>query len=288
MEASPDVGDHWRKFAYLWSLLGSPLRPCAEDVEIFGELVADTGLIGNAGEKQALLLGITPELATAPWLQAFRLIAVEQSRAMIDGVWPGNNDHRKAVCADWSRAPFSDGSFDLAVSDGCMTSVGFPDELARLLASVQRCLRRDGYLLLRLFCRPDVPESPEAVLAALRSGAIGNFHAFKWRLAMAIQGMADGFDVAVDQVWKVWNATDIDTDKLAKERGWPPGQVSTIESYRGSTARYNFMRFGATIGRLQEAGFELVAKRTGSYELAERCPIVLLRKRSPEEGAGTP
>jgi hypothetical protein len=38
------------------------------------------------------------------------------------------------------------------------------------------------------------------------------------------------------------------------------------------------MRYDAAIGHLARAGFDLVAKRAGSYELAERCPTVLLRK----------
>jgi len=150
---------------------------------------------------------------------------------------------------------------------------------------VHRCLHRDGYLMLRLFCRPDVGETPDAVIAALHSGAIGSFHAFKWRLAMAVQGIADAPDVAVDAVWRTWNAARIDVRALAEARGWLPAQVSTIDFYRGSPARYNFMRFDETIRQLQRAGFDLVATRSGNYELAERCPHVLLRKRQLASGA---
>ncbi len=91
--------------------------------------------------------------------------------------------------------------------------------------------------------------------------------------------MDDAPDVAVDEVWRVWNAARIDGDALASARGWLPEEIETIEYYRGSPARYNFMRFDQTIRHLQQAGFDLVATRTGNYELAERCPHVLLRKR---------
>jgi hypothetical protein len=124
------------------------------------------------------------------------------------------------------------------------------------------------------------------VIAALRSGSISNFHAFKWRIAMAIQGADDAPDVAVDAVWRAWNASGIDARALAKARGWPPEQVKTIDFYRGSPARYNFMRFDSTIRHLRGAGFDLVARRIGSYELAERCPHVLLRKRRGGLAAG--
>jgi SAM-dependent methyltransferase len=276
----PDAGAHWRSFAEHFGLLGSPLRPCAEDVQIIEELLAaNTGLFGTTTKKSVWLLGVTPEIATLGWPQELELLAVERVRAVIDSAWPGDTDRRRAICADWLDAPLPDQSVDLAIGDGCLTAVGYPDELSCLLASIYRCLRRDGYLMLRLFCRPVVAETPEAVIAALQSGAIGSFHAFKWRLAMAVQGVNDAPDVAVDAVWQIWDAARIDMRTLALARGWPPEQDRTIAYYRGSPARFNFMRFDDTIRHLQRAGFDLVTTRAGSYELAERCPHVLLRKR---------
>jgi len=283
-----DIEAHWRSFAGQFALLDSPLRPCAEDVRIIEEMLADEReVFGATAKKRAWLLGVTPEIATLRWPPDVELIAVERSREMINSVWPGDTANRRAICADWLHAPLPDQSLDLAVGDGCLTAVGFPDELSHLLASIHRCLRRNGYLMLRLFCRPDIAETPDVVLAALQSGTIGSFHAFKWRLAMAIQGMDDAPDVAVDAVWRVWRAARIDMRALAAARGWPPEQVGTIEFYQGSAARYNFMRFDDTIRNLQRAGFDLVATRAGSYELAERCQHVLLRKRSVASTAGT-
>ncbi len=283
----PEVGEHWRPFAGQWALFSSPARPCAEDVRILEEMIAaGTNLFVTTARKRAWLLGITPEIAMANWPREVDLLAVERVQAMIDSTWPGDTECRQAICADWTHAPFPDESFDLVIGDGCLMVVGFPDELSRLLASVHRCLRRDGYLLLRLFCRPDAAETPDAVIAELHSGAIGSFQAFKWRLAMAVQGIADAPDVAVDDVWQIWNAAQIDTGTLAQARGWTPVQIGTMEFYRGSPARYNFMRFDDTIRHLQRAGFDLLATRTGSYELAERCPHVLLRKRPSLSGTG--
>ncbi|MDO8788355.1 MAG: class I SAM-dependent methyltransferase [Sulfuritalea sp.] len=281
-----DASTHWRDFARQFGLLGSPLRPCAEDVSILEEMLAtETDLFGAVAKQRAWLLGVTPEIAEAHWPQEVELVAVERVPAMIDAAWPGDTDRRQAMCGNWLHAPFPDESFDLVIGDGCLTVIDFPDGLSRLLASVHRCLRCDGYLMLRLFCRPDIAETPDVVLAALHSGGIGSFHAFKWRLAMAVQGIADAPDVAVDAVWQEWNAARIDARELAEERGWLPAQVGTIEFYRGSPARYNFMRFDDTIRHLHRAGFDLVATRTGSYELAERCPHVLLRKRQGASAA---
>lgn len=278
--ASTAVGDHWRSFARSWALLGSPLRPSDEDIRIFGEMLAThTDLAGRVYRKNAWLLGITPEIASASWLKDFRLTAVEQSKAMIDAEWPGDTDHRHAICSDWLRAPFSDESFDLVIGDGCLTHVAFPQGLARLMESIHRCLRRDGYLMLRQFRRPDPSETPGDVLAALSTGAIGSIHAFKWRLLMALQGAADAPDVAVEDAWRVWSEAGVDIAALACARGWSLDQIGTMDIYRGSPARYNFMRFDDAIRYLRDAGFEPVAVRTGFYELAERCPCVLLRKR---------
>jgi SAM-dependent methyltransferase len=280
--SSPDASAHWRSFAAQYGLLGPPLRPCAEDIRIIEEmLAAEPEVFGAGAKKRVWLLGVTPKIVTVSWPHEVELLAVERVQAMIDSVWPGDTDRRRAICADWLEVPLPDQSFDLAIGDGCLTAVGFPDELSRLLASVHRCLRRDGYLMLRLFCRPDVAETSSAVIAALQCGAIGSFHAFKWRLAMALQDADDAPGVAVDEIWRVWNAARIDMRELAEDRGWPPEQVRTIEYYRGSPARYNFMRFDGMIRQLQRAGFDLLATRTGGYELAERCPHVLLRKRSP-------
>lgn len=279
--SSADACGHWRDFARQWQIFGSPLRPCSDDVSIVEELLAgEPELFGANAKKRAWLLGVTPEIAAARPLQEIDLFAVERVRAMIDSAWPGDTETRWAICGDWLRAPFADGNFDLAIGDGCLTVVGFPGQLQSLLGSVYRCLRRDGCLLLRLFCQPDVAEAPAAVIDAVRCGAIGSFHAFKWRLAMAVQGIADAPDVAVDAIWRAWHAAQIDAQELAGERGWSLAEVGTMEFYRGSPARYNFMRFDATIRHLQQAGFELVATRTGNYELAERCPHILLKKRT--------
>lgn len=150
-----------------------PCAPCAEDVRIVEEmLAAETELFGAGAKRRAWLLGVTPAIATVCWPREVELLAVERVRAVIDAAWPGNTKWRQAICADWLRPPFGDGIFDFAIGDGCLTVAGYPDELPRSLASVHRCLRPDGYLMLRLFCCPDVAETPGAVINALQSGAI--------------------------------------------------------------------------------------------------------------------
>lgn len=272
---------HWREFARQFVLLDTPLRPNDEDIRLLtAMLAASDGKDSGARRPRTLLLGVTPEIANADYLRTTELLAVDRVPAMIELAWTGNSASRQAICGDWLHLPLPDASIDLALGDGCLTAVRQPDELASLLDSLQRCLRGEGRLLLRLFCRPDRGESPDAVIAALLAGEIGNFHAFKWRLAMALQGEAG--DIAVDAVWRRWQESGVDGPALAAARGWSPEVLETIAFYRDSPARYNFMRFDETVAVLDRHGFDLEDVRSGDYELAERCPQALFRKRRDE------
>ena len=48
-------------------------------------------------------------------------------------------------------------------------------------------LDTDGLFIMRFFVQIEKKESPDDVIKALLNGKIGSFHAFKWRLAMALQ-----------------------------------------------------------------------------------------------------
>lgn len=282
-----DQGTHWRVLSEQWDSLGSPLRPCAEDILLAGEMLGCAISLKDRG-RRAWLLGVTPEIASAPWLQPYDLIAVERAQPMINTLWYENSGGRLAVCADWRNSPLPGASIDLVVGDGCLTVVDFPEGLTRLLREAYRCLTGDGHLMLRLFCRPDAGEAPEQVIAALLSGKIGSIHAFKWRLLMAVQSSDDTRDVAVARVWEIWDGVRREAQRQAVALGWPPAAVATMELYRDSPARYNFMTYGATMHELRSAGFELLSMRTGTYELAERCPHVLLAKCAGEGGVSIP
>ncbi len=111
---TPGASTHWRGSAAQWAAFGSPLHPCAEDVGILAEMLAsELELFGIGAKKRAWLLGVTPEIATARWLQDIDLLDVERAGAMIDAAWPGDTDIRLAICADWLHAPFVDEGSDL-------------------------------------------------------------------------------------------------------------------------------------------------------------------------------
>ena len=132
---------------------------------------------------------------------------------------------------------------------------------------------------MRVFIRPDRPESPEQVHNALAAGEIGSFHAYKWRLAMALHpSLLEGVRPAT--VWQTWQNQGPDAQALAAATGWPAAQIATIDSYREAQATYYF----PTLGELQQTlatHFDLLDLHLPRYELGERCPLLALRPRHP-------
>jgi SAM-dependent methyltransferase len=226
------------------------------------------------GPLRALLLGVTPELAVIPWQRPCELVAVDESEAMIARVWPGDAPHRRAIRGSWFDLPVSPHSLDCVMGDGCFTVIDYPDGYRKLAASLARVLVSGGLFSVRLFCRPARPERLEDVFEALEAGRIGNFHAFKWRLAMALHRDDIARGVAVADVWTAFHERVHDRAALARRLAWPLAEVETIDNYRGANARYTYPTVEEVVAVLA-AEFELLNEWRGRYELAERCPQLL-------------
>lgn len=271
--------DHWSRHARQWRHVGPPLRPVPEDVALFERLVA--GAVGEGGARglRAALLGVTPELAGMRWPRGTRLVAFDRCPGMLAEVWPGaalgrGGHAAHAVRADWLALPAADASLDAVVGDGCYTLLDAPRGYRALGREVARALAPGGCFAMRFFVRPERPEPVDAVFADLRAGRIGSFHAFKWRLAMALHGsLAEG--VAVADVWAAWAAREGDADALAARLGWPAAEVRTIDAYRDAPARYTFPTLAEARAALAEHFVER-ACHAGGYELGDRCPTLLM------------
>lgn len=275
MSAGP-LDDHWVKPARSWALRASPLRPAPEDVGIYEREFRRWHEAARASPLRALLLGVTPEIATMPWPPETRLIAVDESRAMIRGVWPGAALGHAAICARWQALPLADNTRHVIIGDGCLSALT-AGRYEPMVRSLRRVLDRGGLLLLRFFTRPDRPEPPAGVLDDLLAGRIGNFHAFKWRLAMALHGsLSDGVRLA--DIWDAWHAALPHPEELAQRLGWPLPVILTIDDFRGVDAQYTFPTLAETRAAMA-AQFEEVACHFPAYELGERCPILAFRPR---------
>jgi SAM-dependent methyltransferase len=225
-----------------------------------------------------VLLGVTPELATLDWPADTSLLAIDKSEAMIQSVWPSwGVPPRAAVrCADWLAMPLDDASVDLVVGDGVYSALVHRD-YAALTAQVRRVLRPAGLFVARAFVAPPEREPVRHVADELRSARIGSFHAFKWRLAMALQAsLAEG--VCVGDVWRVWSDLCPDREALAAKLGWELATIASIDAYRGAATRYTFPTREELRAELASA-FDERACHVPGYELGERCPSLVLTAR---------
>jgi hypothetical protein len=228
--------------------------------------------------SSALLLGVTPEIAEMNWPSPCQLVAVDKSEGMVSGVWPGDTPTRRATVGDWLELELAEAPFDLAVGDGVFSILDFPQGYARLAAALAGVVKSGGLLSLRLFCRPQPSEALTQVFGDLFSGAIGNFHIFKWRLAMALQGDATR-GVRLADIWSAFREHARGVTEVAERCGWPEPVVGTIEGYRDVEDRYTFSTEREVVDSLA-GGFEHIETWRPSYELGERCPHLTFRRRT--------
>jgi SAM-dependent methyltransferase len=275
----PRPPDHWPLHALQWSRIGPPLRPVAEDLAPVARALSL--LLPRARPLRALLLGVTPELATFAWPAGTALLAVDRSLPMIREVWPAEGRPALASAAqgDWRALPVRDGSVDLLAADGCLSIFDWSGYEA-VLESLHRALAPGGLVALRLFTTPAQREDVGEVGRDLWAGRIGSFHAFKWRLAMALQPRGRGAlpEVRLADVFDAFTALCPDRHALAARLGWREETIDTIDAYRGAVARYSFPPLSFLRPVLARRFVER-ACATPSYELGERCPTLLLAPR---------
>lgn len=267
MRAAPRKS-HWDDHARQWSRIASPLRPHADDIDNLRRALPNTA-------DRYLLLGVTPEYST----MFEHIVAIDNSAAMIGALWPQNSRGNIVIQADWLHLPLREGSCDACMGDGSLIFFPCPSQYGLFFDQVRRVLRPSGRFALRVFVRPDAGETCEAVCAqALRAG-ISSFHAFKWRLAMAIAAESNDSNVRVGEIRKVFMRLFPDREQLAAASGWNVEQIATIDAYKESAASYSFPMLSELRGSVP-AGFKEIKLKYGSYELAERCPMLVLERAS--------
>ena len=267
------MSDHWNTHAQQWQWIGSPLRPAAEDIRIAEAALGKWQ--ARAGKKSiaVALLGVTPETADMTWPAPAQLVAVDHTEAMIRALWR----REAAICADWTALPLASASQDVVVGDGCFCVLETGRDYRKLAREMRRVLRDDGVVVMRFFIRPDRAETLKQVTDTLDRGGIGNFHAFKWRLAMSLHGeLEDG--VRLNEIWDAWNKACPDARALAAKLKWRIEEIRTIDAYRGAHGRYTFPTLGE-VRRLLAQDFNEVSCSFPGYELGERCPTLVLQPR---------
>lgn len=252
---------HWHDYAAHWNKLSPPLRPHATDIRVYAHELSP--------QAHTLLLGVTPEIAKL----GLHGVAVDRNAQMIDKVWP-RPVNWQVTQGHWLQLPLPNASVQQVVGDGALTMLRFPQEYPLLLTELQRVLSPGGKIVLRLFAAPDQDESVDDIRQALRSGRIKSFHALKWRLAMTL-AQERGGNVQVTELLETFNHAFADREDLMARTGWPALVFDTVDIYRNSAAMLSFPKLSEVHGLLAEHAMGIRYQR-GTYELAERCPIVIL------------
>lgn len=251
----------WRNFPGVYNRLAPPLRPAPGDVNRMRTVIAGQ-------DDHTLLLGVTPGIASL----GQDLVAVEGSRAMIDRLWPGDEPGRRAIVGDWTALPFEAGQFGAVIGDGALNSVA--SGLDALIGEIARVLRPGGVAAQRVFASPADRESLESVRDDALSKRIGNVHALKWRIAMAIAEAPD-FLVPVANILAAFNILFPDREELASLTGWESLEIDTLDAYVGAWHSLCFPTRTALqdLGAGRFTAFRIV--ESDGYPLAERCPLIV-------------
>ena len=262
---------HWSEISNKWALVGQPLRPSAEDIAAF------QSVLDSEQPARGLILGVTPELYRLNWPGECDLVALDNNPKMIETVWVGGRD--QVLLGDWRCMPLADESREVAFCDGGFHLLPHPDGQLRFIRSMRRVLALGGVCAIRLFAPTSERESEESVLADMAQGRVPNLNILKLRLGMAMQERP-GEGVRLGDVWERVAGLAGSFDELAESVGWPIEHLRAIDSYRGSDARYCFV----TPSEVQDlfckevGGFRLESTIFPSYELGDRCPLVVYRK----------
>ncbi|WP_214472726.1 class I SAM-dependent methyltransferase [Mesorhizobium sp. dw_380] len=257
--------NHWDNYHRHWKLLDAPLRPTAETVGIFDREL-------DLGNANVLLLGVTPELA----ILGRSMLAVDQSATMISGVWAGDNASRRALAGNWLDLPVERASFDAIIGDGCLSAVDSKAARHALFGEIARVLKPGRRAAIRVFARPEKTDDLRGIEALVLAGGVENFHALKWRIAMACTTDDCDNTVNVQAIRYTFEGLFPDREVLAAKTGWSMASINTIDVYAGSETKYSFATLAMLVDEASDWFEQVRVTPSGSYPLAERCPLLVL------------
>jgi hypothetical protein len=224
--------------------------------------------------RKVLLLGVTPELVA----RFDHLEAIDKATDMISALWHPHADTQSVREGNWLELGAHDGPYSAVVGDASLNALQSGAEIAEVLRRVAGRLEDGGVMACRVFERPPTPYTDDDLAKALEDGSHGNFHAFKWMIAMSL-AETKGISVGVVDILERFNELFPDRDRVSAQTGWPREVIDTIDVYQQSSAALCFPN-RVEFQEYFEQHFETRWLASGHYDLADRCPVVVAAPRN--------
>ena len=157
-----------------------------------------------------------------------------------------------------------------------MNALQSADEIDALMHVVNARLVDGGTFAWRVFERPDEPITDEDLRITVDSAIHESFHAFKWQMAMSLAEQS-GTAVRVTDILSHFNRLFPDRESVAEKTGWPLEVINTIDVYEQSDMSLCFPNRREFERHFEQVFREFQWLESGTYDLAERCPIVVAR-----------
>ncbi|MBZ9859961.1 hypothetical protein [Mesorhizobium sp. CA12] len=94
---------------------------------------------------------------------------------------------------------------------------------------------------------------------------------------MTAIGGAPDYTIPVRGILEQFDRMFPDREELSARTGWELPTIGTIDVYRNSSVVYSFAPAAALIKEAQTFFDDVRLASTGTYGLAERCPLLVLR-----------
>jgi len=98
-------------------------------------------------------------------------------------------------------------------------------------------------------------------------------------LSMAIAATSADYTFCIADTLATFDRLLPDRQQLAAASGWRMDEIETLDFYRGSTARYSYPPL-SQLRKTIPLEFSETETLYGHYELAERCPLLVLERRA--------
>jgi SAM-dependent methyltransferase len=272
-----DGVDVWVQHARTWNRFTIPQRPHSDDTAVVERVAAE--LAAEGGALNAVMLGVTPETAGCAWPAGTRLRAFDGSPEMLRNLWPapGTPAGATAEIADWAALPLATGEADLVTADNSLAVVYWPEPVQSVVAEIRRVLRPGGRFVLRQPMLPDEPETLAEILDDLFAGRIGTPGVAKARIWATLH--RPGWDgMMLQEMRDLWWGLFPHPEATAQKLGWSPECFAMQEKIADGRRTTCVTR--EQLHAIFDPHFRMIETVTGSYELAERFPTLVLEPRA--------